>query len=180
MVKLTNINVTNFRLGTAKVLAGVTLALLITLALFVTNNLGGAHVETERALAADFGASEGVGGITAMMIIFVLAVAAFVLSLKRRSFLVAGLLAASGVIWIISPMIAIDTDGHFNPYSIRQAGYYVFGLAVLGLGVAKGIGTARSVNGRPEVSITKRSVVTISAITTAAVIGTIVSHLLLT
>jgi hypothetical protein len=169
---------TNFRLVTAKVIAGITLALLITLALFVTNNLGGPHVETERALTANFGALESVGGIIAMMVIFVLAVASFVLSLGQASFLVAVLLLAGGIIWIISPMIAIDTDGHFNPYSVSQAGYYVFGLAVIGLGITKWNRNVKGHNGRPEVSITKRSVVIISTITAAAVIGTIVAHLL--
>jgi hypothetical protein len=72
----------------------------------------------------------------------VLSTGAFVISWKQRSFLVAGLLAASGVIFMIHPQMA---TGHLAvnevPSSIFGA---IIGLGIVGLGVAKGIRTART------------------------------------
>jgi hypothetical protein len=101
-----------------------------TLALFLINTIASVAV-----LRAGLGPVLGISAI-------VLAVAAFVLSLKQRSFLVAGLLAASGIIFMIPALIA---TGYFAvivfPGPILGV---IFGLAVLGLGVAKGVGTARA------------------------------------
>jgi hypothetical protein len=64
-------------------------------------------------------------------------IAAFVISWKQRSFAVAGLLAASGVILMILPLANIN---FVIPGPIIGV---IVGLAILALGVAKGIGTAR-------------------------------------
>lgn len=83
-----------------------------------------------------------------------LSVAAFVFSLKLRSFLVAGLLIASGIISVTYSMIVISTMtimGHSSGLpGLTWSGIWVTpihlvldGFAVLGLGVAKGIETRR-------------------------------------
>jgi hypothetical protein len=81
----------------------------------------------------------------------VLSTAAFVVSWKQRSFLVAGLLAASGIIFMIHPLTAI-----FMMHSQTATGHsavivvpgpilgVIIGLGILGLGIAKSIRTART------------------------------------
>lgn len=78
------------------------------------------------------------GGLAAVVVmgIIPLATAAFVISWKQRSFVVAGLLAASGVILMILPLANMN---FVIPGPIIGV---VVGLAILGLGVAKGIRTA--------------------------------------
>lgn len=99
-----------------------------TLTLVLTNSIGGVVV-LQAGLAPVF----GIGAI-------VLAVAAFVLSHKENSFLVAGLLGVSGITFMIPAMIA---TGYFAvivfPGPILGV---IFGLAIFGLGVAKGVRTA--------------------------------------
>jgi hypothetical protein len=71
------------------------------------------------------------------------AVAAFVLSWKQRSFLVAGLLAASGIIGMIPGLIATGSLAVIVfPGPVFGV---IYGLGLFGLGAAKGIGTARAV-----------------------------------
>jgi hypothetical protein len=71
-----------------------------------------------------------------------LATAAFVVSRKQRSFLVGGLLAVSGVLLMIPSLIA---TGYLAvivvPGPILGV---IIGLGIFGLGVAKGIRTART------------------------------------
>jgi hypothetical protein len=67
------------------------------------------------------------------------AIAAFVISWKQRSFLVAGLLTASGIILMILPLANMN---FVIPGPIVGV---VVGLVILGLGVVKGIRTARAV-----------------------------------
>jgi hypothetical protein len=67
-----------------------------------------------------------------------LAAATFAVSWKQRSFVVAGLLAASGVILMILPLANMNS---VIPGPIIGV---IVGLAILGLGVAKGIRTARA------------------------------------
>jgi hypothetical protein len=78
----------------------------------------------------------------------VLATAAFVVSWKLRSFLVAELLAASGVTGIIAGVI---NTGFFAvimfPGPILGV---IIGLGILGLGVAKGIRTAGTAVATPR------------------------------
>lgn len=72
-----------------------------------------------------------------------LAAAAFVVSWKQRSFLVAGLLAASGIVLMILPLAALASI-NFAVVAFRGPIVgVVFGLAIFGLGVAKGIRTAK-------------------------------------
>lgn len=65
------------------------------------------------------------------------AVASFVISWKQRSFVVAGLLAASGIILMILPLANMN---FVIPGPIIGV---AVGLAIFGLGMAKGIRTAR-------------------------------------
>jgi hypothetical protein len=72
----------------------------------------------------------------------VLATAAFVVSWNHRSYLVAGLLAASGIIFTLAALIAI---GYFAvlvfPGPILGV---IIGLGIFGLGVAKSIRTTKA------------------------------------
>jgi hypothetical protein len=69
-----------------------------------------------------------------------LAAAAFVVSWKQRSLLVAGLLAASGIILMILPLAALaNTAVIVFPGPILGV---IFALVIFGLGVAKGIRSA--------------------------------------
>jgi hypothetical protein len=101
-----------------------------TLALVLTNVLGGPALLQSAGLAAAIVISA-----------IALAVAALVVSWKQRSFVVAGLLAASGIILMIPAIIA---TGYFAvivfPGPILGV---IFGLVIFGLGMAKGIRTAR-------------------------------------
>jgi hypothetical protein len=72
------------------------------------------------------------------------AIAAFVISWKQRSYIVAGLLAASGVILMILPLANMN---FVIPGPIIG---FIVGLVILGLGVAKGIRTARAVTVAPR------------------------------
>jgi hypothetical protein len=72
------------------------------------------------------------------------AIAAFVISWKQRSYVIAGLLAASGVILMILPLANMN---FVIPGPIIG---FIVGLVILGLGVAKGIRTARAVTVAPR------------------------------
>jgi hypothetical protein len=81
----------------------------------------------------------------------VLATGAFVISWKQRSFLVAGLLAASGVIFMIHPLTNIFmihpqmATGHLAVNEVPSSIFgVIIGLGIVRLGVAKGIRTART------------------------------------
>lgn len=115
----------NSKLALAVGLGAITLALVLTIV------VGGVAV-----IAAGLAPVLGISAI-------VLAAAAFSVSWKQRSFLVAGLLAASGVIFMIPAVI--DT-GYFAvivfPGPILGL---IFGLVIFGLGVVKGIRTAGTI-----------------------------------
>jgi hypothetical protein len=72
------------------------------------------------------------------------AIVAFVISWKQRSYLVAGLLIASGIILMILPLANMN---FVIPGPIIGV---IVGLVILGLGVAKGINTARTVTVTPR------------------------------
>ena len=74
-----------------------------------------------------------------LMVVIPLAAAAFIVSWRQRSFLVAGLLTASGVILMILPLANMNFA---IPGPIIGV---VVGLGIVGLGVIKGIRTARAV-----------------------------------
>lgn len=122
----------------SKLVLAVTLA-AAALALVLTNVIGGPALLQSAGLAA-------VLGISAI----VLAAAAFVVSWKQSSFPVAALLAATGIINIIPPLIAL---ANINFAVIVFPGPIIgviFGLLIFGLGVAKGIRTARAVKVAPR------------------------------
>jgi hypothetical protein len=100
-----------------------------TLALVLTNVLGGPALLQSAGLAA-----------AVVISAIALAAGALVVSWKQRSFVVAGLLAASGIILMIPAIIA---TGYFAvivfPGPILGV---IFGLVIFGLGAAKGIITA--------------------------------------
>ena len=77
------------------------------------------------------------------MVLLVLSASAFVFSLKRRSFLVAGLLVASGVISVIYSVIVISMMAKMGHSGHSPIHLVWDGLVILGLGVAKGIETRR-------------------------------------
>jgi hypothetical protein len=80
------------------------------------------------------------GGLAVVVVIgaITFAVAAFVMSWNQRSFVVAGLLTASGIILMILPLANMN---FVIPGPIIGV---AVGLAIFGLGVAKGIRTART------------------------------------
>jgi hypothetical protein len=115
-----------------KLVIGVGLA-AASLALFLINAIGGVALLRSTALAAAVGISA-----------IVLAAAAFVVSWKHRSFLVAGLLAAGGITFVISGLVALAS---INFAVIQFPGPIlgvILGLPVFGLGIAKGIRTVRA------------------------------------
>lgn len=86
------------------------------------------------------------GGLAAVVItgVIPLAAAAYVISGKQRSYLVAGLLAASGIFLMIFPLANMN---FMIPGPIIGV---AVGLGILGLGVAKGIRTASTVRVAPR------------------------------
>jgi hypothetical protein len=72
------------------------------------------------------------------------AIAAFVISWKQRSYVVAGLLMASGIILMILPLANMN---FVIPGPIIGV---IVGLVILGLGIAKGVNTARTVTVTPR------------------------------
>jgi hypothetical protein len=109
-------------------------------------------------LAAQLGLVPGAGPAWFVPVVpisaIVLATAAFAVSWKVRSYLVAGLLAASGIIFTVSALVG---TGYLAvivfPGPIIGV---IIGLGILGLGVAKGIRTARA----PVAAIYPRGVLT--------------------
>ena len=109
-------------------------------------------------LAAQLGLVPGAGPAWFVPVVpisaIVLARAAFAVSWKERSYLVAGLLAASGIIFTVSALVG---TGYLAvivfPGPIMGV---IIGLGILGLGVAKGIRTARA----PVAAIYLRGVLT--------------------
>lgn len=106
-------------------LAAATLALVLTLVVGGPAVLQGAGVAMAFVISA-----------------IALSTAAFIVSRKQRSFLVAGLLAASGAILMIPGLIA---TGYLSvivfPGPILGV---IFGLGIFGFGVVSGIRTTRN------------------------------------
>ena len=114
----------NAKLVIAQALAGAALVMV------VINLMAGVQI-----LVAGLAAVFGIGTIA-------LSVAAFALSLKKRSYVVAELLAATGAIAMI-PALTILGDFSVIVFPGPILGF-IFGLMILGLGVAKGAMTARA------------------------------------
>jgi hypothetical protein len=100
-----------------------------TLVVFLTVTISGG------ALRAGLAPWPGIGAI-------VLATLAFIVSWKHRSFVVAGLLAASGVTGIIAGVINMQ----YFAVTVFPGPFLgvIIGLGVLGLGLAKGMGIAKA------------------------------------
>jgi hypothetical protein len=128
MVKIVRAEDTPMRTNSKLVLAvGLAAA---ALALVLTNTVSGVVLRTGLVPVL------GLGAIP-------LAVAALVVSWNQRSFLVAGLLAASGIIGMIPGLIA---TGYFAVIVFPGPIYgVIYGLGILGLGAANGIRTTRAV-----------------------------------
>ena len=129
---------TNLRIVIAQVLAGLTLGLVLTIIIAGPDVILGAFVRA-------FGMTADTAGQIGSAVMLGLSAAAFVISLKRRSFLVAGLLIASGIISVTYSMIVISTTTNMGHSSGGHSPIHLVwnGLAILGLGVAKGIETKR-------------------------------------
>jgi hypothetical protein len=114
---------TNSKLVLAVGIAGAVLALVLA------NTVSGVVLRT--GLVPEL----GIGAIP-------LAVAALVVSWNQRSFLVAGLLAVSGIIGMIPGLIATGSLAVIVfPGPIYGV---IYGLGIFGLGVAKGIRSTRT------------------------------------
>jgi hypothetical protein len=112
---------TNSKLLLAVGLAGATFAFVLA------NTVSGVVLRT--GLVPEL----GIGAIP-------LAIAALVVSWNQRSYLVAGLLAASGIIGMIPGLIA---TGYLSVIVFPGPIYgVIYGLGIFGLGAAKGIRTA--------------------------------------
>lgn len=112
----------NSRIALAAGLAAATLVLLL------------AVIAAGGALRAGLAPWPGIGAI-------VMAAAAFALSRKQKSFLVAGLLIATGLVSLTYGLIATD----FSSVEFRGPIFgIILGLPILGLGAAKGIEAARA------------------------------------
>jgi hypothetical protein len=68
----------------------------------------------------------------------------FAVSWKQRSYLIAGLLAATGVIYMIPALVALASINFAVIVFPGPILGVIFGLAIIGMGVAKGIRTART------------------------------------
>lgn len=137
MTKRVNGNTTRSkRLVIAQVLAGISLAMALAVL------IAGPTVNAE-ALLPIVRASVVTASVISSIVLVVLSVAAFILSLGRKSFLLAGLLAASGILFLVTPMTLSPQLAAMGDPSARIVHVAVTGLPVLGLGAAKAIGTAR-------------------------------------
>jgi hypothetical protein len=72
-----------------------------------------------------------------------LSAVAFAVSWKHRSYLVAGLLAATGVIYMIPALVALASINFAVIVFPGPILGVIFGLVIFGLGVAKGVRTTR-------------------------------------
>lgn len=75
----------------------------------------------------------------------VLSTVAFVLSWKQRSYLIAGLLATTGGIYMIPGLVALMSINFAVIVFPGPILGVIFGLTIIGLGAAKGIRNARTV-----------------------------------
>jgi hypothetical protein len=115
----------------SRLVIGVGLA-AAALALVLPNLAGGIAV-----LGLAFGTALNITSIA-------LSAVAFAVSWKQRSYLVAGLLAVTGVIYMIPALVALASINFAVIVFPGPILGVIFGLAILGLGVAKGIRTARA------------------------------------
>jgi len=117
---------TNTKVALAVLLAAAALALVLP------NLVGGIAV-----LGLGLGTALNISSIA-------LSAAAFAVSWKRRSYLVAGLLVATGAIYMIPGLIALASINFAVIVFPGPILGVIFGLVILGLGIAKGIRTAKT------------------------------------
>lgn len=117
---------TNTKLVLAVLLAAAALALVLP------NLVGGIAV-----LGLGVGTALNISSIA-------LSAAAFAVSWKQRSFLVAGLLAAAGAIYMIPGLVALASINFAVIVFPGPILGVIFGLMILGFGLAKGIKTAKT------------------------------------
>jgi hypothetical protein len=79
----------------------------------------------------------------------VLATAAFIVSWKQKSLIVSGLLAASGIIFMVPALNAMGYSLEVIVFPGPILGV-IFGFVIFGLGVANAIKTARAVTVAPR------------------------------
>ena len=131
---------TDTRLVIALVSAGIALALAI-FGIAGDNQITG--LQTGMQVHVGLAASH-LGGLSAShipgLIALALAVTAFVVSWRHRSYLVAGLLIAAGIIYTVhlAPFLGDHSVISFPGPIVGL----LFGHVILGLGVAKGIGSS--------------------------------------
>ncbi|MDQ3847507.1 MAG: hypothetical protein M3261_00960 [Thermoproteota archaeon] len=77
------------------------------------------------------------------LVAIVLALSAFVVSWKFSSFIFAGLLAVSGIIFMVPALNAMGYSFDAIVFPVPILGI-IFGLVIVGLGIIKGIKSARS------------------------------------
>jgi hypothetical protein len=106
------------------------------LALDLTNLIGGLAVGSYSVLHGPLHQALGISTV-------VLATAAFIISWKRKSFPIAGLLAATGLIGMIPGLIALANVNFAVIVFPGPISGVIYGMGILGLGVAKGIRTTR-------------------------------------
>lgn len=124
--RVQNCAMTNTKLVLAVLLAAAALALVLP------NLVGGIAV-----LGLGVGTALNLSSIA-------LSAAAFAVSWKQKSYLVAGLLAAAGVIYMIPGLVALASINFAVIVFPGPILGVIFGLMILGFGLAKGIRTART------------------------------------
>jgi hypothetical protein len=130
------------RLVIAQVFASITLA-LAAFGMIGNNQIGSMQTGMQGHAAM---AASHLGGLSAShvpdLIALTLSVAAFIVSWRQRSYLVMGLLITAGIIYTIhlSPFLG---DHSTIAFPGPVVGLF-FGHVILGLGVAKGIGSAKT------------------------------------
>jgi hypothetical protein len=112
-----------------KVAVGLAVA---ALALVLPNLVGGIAV-----LGLSLGTALNISSLA-------LSAAAFAVSWKQRSYLVAGLLAATGGIYMIPGLVALASINFAVIVFPGPILGVMFGLVIIGLGLTKGIRTARA------------------------------------
>jgi hypothetical protein len=78
-----------------------------------------------------------------------LSAAAFAVSWRQRSYLIAGLLVAAGIIYTIPGLVALASINFAVIIIPGPILGVIFGLAIIGLGLAKGIRTAKAMTVAP-------------------------------
>jgi hypothetical protein len=132
MAKISYFQIPDSRIVVAQVLAGAALVLILVDAIAGPQILTPGHM-------VDISTTGHMVGIFAA----VLSATAFALSVKKRSYLVPALLLATGIISTTHVMTFLG-DFSIIVFPGPIVGF-IFGLVILGLGVAKGVETARMV-----------------------------------